>query len=139
MAMPDHSSTHFNQPMSSIVLASTTNENDEPANAAERVSRLFELSRTQAYNYAVAMGASPEIAEEVVQEAFLRLLAEFGRGKRVEKESGWLFRVVRNLVVDRNRNGSRESSIEDFDFEELCERTIDPHPPRNKPLRMRSN
>ncbi|MBI4601028.1 MAG: sigma-70 family RNA polymerase sigma factor, partial [Planctomycetes bacterium] len=46
-------------------------------------------------------------AEDVVQEAFLRLVEEAPRMGGVENVSAWLFRVARNLAIDSSRKEVR--------------------------------
>lgn len=48
-----------------------------------------------------------ELAEDVVQEAFLRLVREAGRLGEVERLEAWLYRVARNLAVDAARKEVR--------------------------------
>ena len=59
----------------------------------------------------VALGVleSPGLAEEVVQEAYLRLLeSESGT---IENASHWLFTVTRNIAIDRARRLVREREL----------------------------
>jgi RNA polymerase sigma factor (sigma-70 family) len=55
--------------------------------------------------YGLALGASrdPEVAADVTQEAFLRLLAEGRRGRLPDNVGGWLYRTSYNLIVSRSR------------------------------------
>jgi RNA polymerase sigma-70 factor (ECF subfamily) len=55
--------------------------------------------------YAVAMRATrdPELAADVTQEAFLRLLIEARAGRRPDSAGAWLYRAVTNLVISRAR------------------------------------
>jgi RNA polymerase sigma-70 factor (ECF subfamily) len=46
----------------------------------------------------------PSAAQDVVQESFLRLLAN---GRRIENLSAWLHRVAHNLAIDHLRRESR--------------------------------
>lgn len=48
-----------------------------------------------------------ELAQDIVQEVFLRLLRELRRKKRTGHPSAWLYRVSRNLVIDASRKESR--------------------------------
>lgn len=55
--------------------------------------------------YAVAMRATrdPELAEDVTQEAFVRLLTEARAGRFPDNPGAWLYRTVSNLVISRAR------------------------------------
>ena len=58
-----------------------------------------------AMTYAVAMRATrdPELAEDVTQEAFIRLLTEARAGRYPDSPGAWLYRAVTNLVISRAR------------------------------------
>jgi RNA polymerase sigma-70 factor (ECF subfamily) len=47
------------------------------------------------------------MAEEIVQEAFLRMLAARQDGLEVKDVRAWIFRVARNQWIDRRREGRR--------------------------------
>ena len=53
------------------------------------------------------LGAHGEMAEDVVQEAYLRLHECAATGAPVEEARPWLFRVARNLALDERRRGRR--------------------------------
>lgn len=59
----------------------------------------------------VALGVldSPGLAEEVVQDAYLRFLED--KSDNIENPSHWLFTVTRNLAVDRARRLIREREL----------------------------
>ena len=77
---------------------------DTHAIDSERRAHLFGECRPELLSYATRITARPEIAEEMVQESFLRLLAD---GQNVPDDPGhiraWLFRVVSNLSIDHLR------------------------------------
>jgi RNA polymerase sigma-70 factor (ECF subfamily) len=52
------------------------------------------------------------VAEELVQEAFLRL---HRTGQDVENPRAWLYRCVRNLALNHLRDHRRESDLKDPD------------------------
>lgn len=71
-------------------------------------------------------GQSPEDAEDLVQEAFLRLQAFLNKGNEVQRPEGFLVRTALNLAVDANRRAHRErrghfepQSIEDLALVDL--------------------
>lgn len=58
-----------------------------------------------AVTYAVALKATrdPELAEDLTQESFVRLLAEARAGRYPDNTGAWLYRAVSNLVISRAR------------------------------------
>lgn len=63
---------------------------------------LFVTHRGALVNYASRIVGDPAQAEDVVQEAWLRYGAAV-LGRRLEEPVGYLYRVVRNLALDRRR------------------------------------
>lgn len=57
-------------------------------------------------SYAYALTRDREAADDLVQEAFVRLINELQHGRRPDNIQAWLFRVCSNLVVSgaRRRN-----------------------------------
>ena len=57
-------------------------------------------------SYAYALTRDRELADDLVQESFVRLINELQHGRRPDNIQAWLFRVCSNLVVSgaRRRN-----------------------------------
>jgi RNA polymerase sigma-70 factor, ECF subfamily len=53
--------------------------------------------------FAITAMRDSEAADDVVQEAFLRLVVELRAGRRPENLGGWLYRVAANLIISRGR------------------------------------
>lgn len=66
-------------------------------------------ARRRLTRVALAVLDSPVLAEEVVQEAYLRLLES--KVGVVESPSTWLVKVTRNLAIDRARRSLREREL----------------------------
>ena len=95
-----------------------------------RFDRILEQQRHRVYGYALRCLRHPEDAEDVAQEAFLRL---WRSGPELEDERlvGWLIRVTHNLCVDRSRRAeARRRYLGRPDAEALEElaATADPSP-----------
>ena len=56
--------------------------------------------------FAITATRDGEVADDIVQEAFLRFVAELRSGRRPENIGGWLYRVAANLIVSRGRRRS---------------------------------
>lgn len=55
------------------------------------------------YSFALHATRSPEAAEDIAQEAFLRLLHEVRDRRTPDNVRAWLYRVASNLVISRGR------------------------------------
>jgi RNA polymerase sigma-70 factor, ECF subfamily len=79
------------------------------SNPEQPILGFYGRFRDPIYRYLLCLRLSPEVAEDIVQEAFLRLHASFKKEKiRVETVPAWLFRVAHNLAVSTHR---RESEV----------------------------
>lgn len=69
-----------------------------------------------AIRFAERLTGSHAIAEEVVQNAFLRVWQQAARWERRSRFSTWFYRIVHNLCVDhlRAQHGSREALDDDL-------------------------
>jgi RNA polymerase sigma factor (sigma-70 family) len=64
--------------------------------------------RDELLNYANRFLQDRAIAEDVVQEAWLRLSARDGQGEEIAHTLRYLYSIVRNLALDWARRASRE-------------------------------
>ena len=67
------------------------------------------------YNFALRHLRNPSSAEEVVQDAFVRLVQNAADFKHEARFSTWMFTIVRNLCIDQIRKQSlrRHPSLEE--------------------------
>src|SRR5579872_2074574 len=73
------------------------------------VAQLFEESRDDVYRYLLTLGLHPPLAQEAVQEVFLRLYAGLKKGDDIQNPRGWVFRVAHNHGLKvRARQGNEE-------------------------------
>jgi RNA polymerase sigma-70 factor (ECF subfamily) len=68
--------------------------------ARQQVTELYQASRAGVLRYLLSSGLDPGRAEEVMQEAFLRLYSALQSGEELINPRGWLFRVAHNLAMD---------------------------------------
>ena len=64
--------------------------------------RIFVEQRTALIDYAFPIVGCRAHAEDVVQEAYIRFDAANGKPSAIDNPVGYLFRIVRNLAIDRN-------------------------------------
>jgi RNA polymerase sigma-70 factor (ECF subfamily) len=80
----------------------STNRAAEAAEFEDLVQRSYK----RAYSAAYRLMANVSDAEDLTQEAFVRVWAAFDRYDRARPFEGWLFRIISNLAIDRWRRGS---------------------------------
>ena len=73
--------------------------------AAPSLSDLFLGEEGPLLRYAFGLLGRRQVAEDVVQEAFLRLHRDW---ENVENPRAWLYRCVRNLALNERRDHGRE-------------------------------
>jgi RNA polymerase sigma-70 factor (ECF subfamily) len=79
----------------------------------EQVARLYEESREDIYRYIVLMGVPREQAQEICQEAFLRLYSALCGGQQIENPRAWVFTVARNQALTQRAAPATFASLED--------------------------
>ncbi len=111
----------------------------------EQLTELFDLMQAPLCGYLMKLLGSLDEAEDVAQEAFLRLHSHIQGGKPVPNARAWLFRVAHNLAVDRQRSEHRAEPLTDDGWRQLGEHLADPAPQpeqtameREKMVRMRA-
>jgi RNA polymerase sigma factor (sigma-70 family) len=72
----------------------------KPPGNGDRISRLFTESRAALGRYVRRLVSTKEVAEDVVQEAFLRT---YERGDGVQEPRAFLFTIAHNLATDHRR------------------------------------
>ena len=71
------------------------------------VASLFDLHASGLYRLAVAMLRDPDVAQDVVQDTFLRLIAHVEAGGPLPNARGWLYTVAAHACRDRQRRLAR--------------------------------
>ena len=74
--------------------------------------------------FAISATRDGELADDIVQEAFLRLVVELKAGRPPTNVGGWLYRVAGNLIVSRGRRKSIADRARAF----LVRRDVEPSP-----------
>jgi RNA polymerase sigma factor (sigma-70 family) len=78
-----------------------TNETSAKTPGSETLEELFEALESPLLCYALRLSQDAEVAEDFVQEAFMKLHVEFGS---VREPRRWLYRTVHNLALNHCRD-----------------------------------
>jgi RNA polymerase sigma-70 factor, ECF subfamily len=101
-----------------------------PEEHKEQLVSLFDELRVPVFCYLRRIGLNREDSEEIVQEAFLRLFRRLGENGREDNLRGWVYRVARNLAIDRYKRPNRltpKSAQEWVDLGDLLiDQTLNP-------------
>jgi RNA polymerase sigma-70 factor (ECF subfamily) len=76
------------------------------------VEAAFVQSREEIYVYLITLGLDPGAAQELTQEAFLRLHIELEKGTQVRNLRAWAFRVAHNLAVTARSEQRRTQELD---------------------------
>jgi len=71
----------------------------QPLSLSDRVAKVYEESRDEIFRYIVMLGIPRDTAQEICQEAFLRLYRALRAGQPIENLRAWAFTVARNQAL----------------------------------------
>jgi RNA polymerase sigma-70 factor (ECF subfamily) len=74
--------------------------------------RVFEQHGSALHRYFRRLTGDAGAAEDLTQEVFLRVVRGGARYEPRERERAWVFRIARNVLLDRHRQNSRAPSVE---------------------------
>ena len=94
------------------VLALTTDRPPGAMTITERVHALFEQLHVPVFRYLLRKTRDSGRAEDLAQEAFLRLFKHLRDDRALDNPKAWLFTVANNLAIDESRD---EQHIRDLD------------------------
>jgi RNA polymerase sigma-70 factor (ECF subfamily) len=101
--------------------------------ASRELVRRFERP---VYSLILRMVGNPSVAEELAQEAFLKMFRGLRSYDPAQKFSNWLFRIAHNLTIDHLRVGRLVTLSADEDPEGRSLDEIAVSDPSNEPLRI---
>src|SRR5947208_11755677 len=92
---------------------------------AETIEELFTALESPLLSYALRFVGERSIAEDVVQEAFMKLHEQF---EQVREPRRWLYRTVHNLALNHRRASGRIVPLEPQPGEAPGAEAQDPQP-----------
>lgn len=86
----------------------------------DKVKKYFEQLREPVFRYLTAtFGGERPQAEEITQEAFLRLYRSLAGGETIQNVRAWVFRVAHNLAINQIKSRQFIAPLADEDWIEL--------------------
>ncbi len=98
------------------------------AKIGQRIIELYDELRPSLHAYLCWLGMSPDQAEDVIQETFLRLVGYRFQRDTEDNLRAWVFRVAHNLSMDVHRFQRRWSWNNDDQPHRLMRQREDPGP-----------
>src|SRR5579864_2320089 len=92
---------------------------------AETIEELFNALELTLLNYALRLAGELSVAEDIVQEAFMKLHAQF---EQVREPRRWLYRTVHNLALNHRRDTGKIISLDAKVEESEHNDATDPQP-----------
>lgn len=86
-----------------------TDETSAESPKWETIEELFTVLEGPLLGYALRYTGDRGLAEDVVQDAFMKLHAQF---ESVEKPRQWLYRTVHNLALNQRRAANKTTSVD---------------------------
>src|SRR5260221_2380921 len=66
----------------------------------KQVVELYDEIRPSLYRYLSSLGFKPSLADDIIQETFLRLFDHIVEGKAIDNPRAWTFRVAHNFAFN---------------------------------------
>src|SRR5215467_12804802 len=92
------------------------------------IVELYDHIRPSLKAYLSLRGLSNEHSEDVIQEAFLRLVRHAARREVNENLRAWVFRVAHNLSIDFHRSQKRQPHGSEMEASLALHGRVDPAP-----------
>ena len=79
----------------------------------DALARLYRLTRTAVYGLALSYVKNPQDAQDIAQDAFVRIWDSAPQYQSQGSPMGWILTVTRNLALMKLRSRGREAGPED--------------------------
>lgn len=87
---------------------------------ADQRAAVYERHRRELLAYAARLVVRPDVAEEIVQDAAVRMLAAAAMPEAPADARAWLFKIVTNLAIDHLRRHSTWRELVLVDTRDRC-------------------
>jgi len=105
---------------------------------------LINRHKTRVYSYILLIVKNQELAEDIFQDTFIKVIKSLKRGKYVEngKFISWVLRIAHNLIIDHFRKEKLQGTVSNdsmeidiFNSQRYSEDTIEDHMVNSQILR----
>ena len=100
-------------------LLSLANEKAAQMTLSDTVLELFERMRDPVYGFLLRLTHDPHETEDLTQETFLRLFRHLRDNRPLDNPRAWLFTVAHNLAVDKIRDDTHFTDLDEAMWREL--------------------
>jgi len=94
----------------------------------QRIIDLYDQLRPSLRAYLCCLGITSDQAEDVIQDAFLRLVGQRFEPEVTDNLRAWIFRVAHNLSMNIHRSQRRSSNGNDVECRQIIQERADPRP-----------
>lgn len=102
---------------------------EEPVPTQAIVMNMFSMMRSPLYSHLLWMNLSPDQAEDVIQETFLRFYQQLSAGALPHYNlRGWVWRVAHNLALDLRSASTRKRNGTEMNLDAVSDWLADPSP-----------
>lgn len=107
-------------------LDASRSDNRRVLHLQERAAGFYDELRVPLFRYLLSMRVTPEEAEEIIQESFLRLYKHLHGGGQEDNLRGWIYRVAHNLSSTRRRERRFLADVSPDEWEQISVSATDP-------------
>ncbi len=75
----------------------------------KQFAKTYEIYADMVYRLCLFKTSDSDIAEDLVQEAFMRFWDQIAQGKKIRNKKAFLFQITRNLIIDHYRKRKDDS------------------------------
>jgi len=102
-----------------LVLSDEQLVKDFVAGDSSSIDLLIERHKAKIFSYIVMCVKQQELAEDIFQEAFIRVIRTLKNGRYSDngKFSSWVMRIAHNLIIDYYRKQKNQSVISNDNYE----------------------
>jgi RNA polymerase sigma-70 factor (ECF subfamily) len=82
-----------------------------------QINHIWEAHHNQLFNFIRKRVDDPDVAKDLLQDVFLKILDKIDTLKDSEKLQNWLYQITRNIISDYYRQKQKENKLAEYPFE----------------------